>query len=102
MTIDPERVRRENIRWHGILTLNHARPEGAWEEQVLAVTQAVYPDATALEVRRALDYLHARGLATVERLPEGRWYATLTRHGIDMAEYTIDADPGLGRPAKYW
>ena len=30
------------------------------------------------------------------------WTARLTRHGRDFVEYTIDAEPGIARPKKYW
>lgn len=102
MSADLHRVRRESIRWHCILTLNNARPIGAYEESILSVVQAVYPDASALEVRQALDYLEVRDLVRIEREPHGRWHARLTRHGIDAAEYTVDIEPGIARPAKYW
>ena len=28
-------------------------------------------------------------------------FADLTRHGVDVAEYTVDCEPGIARPAKY-
>ena len=101
-TIDQARVRREALRWLIILTLNNARPVGAFEGPILAVSQSEYPDATALELRRELDYLADRQLVTVQRRPEGRWFAALTRFGVDIAEYTLDCAPGIARPEKYW
>jgi hypothetical protein len=102
MTVDMEKVRRESIRWTILLTLNNARPFGAYEELVLSTLQAVYPDATALETRRELDYLEDRRTITLRREPSGRWHAELTRLGVDIAEYTVDCDAGIARPAKYW
>lgn len=102
MTIDQAKVRRENMRWQILLTLNNARPIGAYEEVVLSVVQAMYPDATPLEVRRELDYLADRDLVDLRKEPSGRWFADLTRYGIDVAEYTVDVDPGIARPVKYW
>ena len=102
MSVDPARARREHMRWLLILTLNNARPMGAYEEVVLATVQGMYADATQLEVRRELDYLADRRLADVERQPDGRWFAELTRYGVDLAEYTIDCEPGIARPVKYW
>lgn len=102
MTIDMTRVRRETIRWTILLTLNNGRPTHLYEEVVLAVVQALYADATAIELRRELDYLHDRNLIDLVKEPSGRWRAELTRHGVDIAEYTIDCDPGIARPAKYW
>jgi hypothetical protein len=100
--IDQEKVRRENVRWLVILTLHNASPMGAYEELVLATVQGMFQDATALEVRRALDYLSDRELIKLVKEPGGRWFADLTRYGTDLAEYTVDCDPGIARPTKYW
>lgn len=100
--IDHARVRREALRWLILLTLNNARPMGAFESVVLSVAQSEYPDATALELRREMDYLADRELVEVEKRPDGRWRAELTRIGVDVAEYTVECEPGIARPAKYW
>lgn len=100
--IDNEKVRRETMRWLVILTLHNASPMGAFEELVLATVQGMFQDATALEVRRVLDYLADRDLVKLDKQPAGRWFADLTRFGTDLAEYTVDVDPGIARPAKYW
>lgn len=102
MTVDIHKVRRESIRWQILLTLNNASPIGAWEEVILSVVQAMYPDATELEMRRHLDYLSDRSLVKLVKDPGGRWFADLTRYGTDIAEYTADCEPGISRPAKYW
>ena len=96
------KARRELMRWTIILTLNNARPIGAAEELILTVVQSVNTDATALEVRRELDYLADRSLVDLKKEPHGHWFAELTRHGVDLAEYTVDCDPGIARPTKYW
>ena len=100
--IDTAKVRRESMRWNILLILNTARPVGAYEELVLATLQSIYPDATALELRRELDYLADRELVTLNKEPSGRWFAELNRHGTDVAEYTVECDPGIARPQKYW
>lgn len=100
--IDANKVRRETMRWNILLTLNNARPVGAYEELVLATMQGYFPDASALEIRRELDYLADRDLLDVRKEPGGRWHAELARYGVDVVEYTVDCDPGIGRPAKYW
>lgn len=102
MVLDPAKVRRESMRWNILLTLNNARPIGAYEELVLATLQAIYPDATALEVRRELDYLTDRKLVDLRKEPAGRWFCDLTRYGVDLAEYTVECSPGIARPEKYW
>ena len=65
MQIDHAKVRRESLRWLILLTLNNARPMGAQEGPILSVAQSVYVDATALELRRELDYLDDRALVKV-------------------------------------
>lgn len=100
--IDHVKTRRESMRWLIILTLYNAIPVGAYEELVLSTVQAMFTDATALEVRRELDYLFVRGLLKLHKEPSGRWFADLNRDGIDVAEYTVDCDPGIARPPKYW
>lgn len=102
MPIDVAKIRREHLRWLIILTLNNARPVGSFEGPVLRVAQSEYPDATALELRRELDYLHDRELVELIKRPDGKWFAELTRLGVDLAEYTIDCEPGIARPEKYW
>ena len=102
MQIDHSKVRRESLRWLILLTLNHARPIGAQESLILSTAQAIYADATALELRRELDYLEDRELVKLVKSPSGPWHAELTRHGVDIAEYTIDCEAGIARPAKYW
>ena len=102
MSVDQARVRREALRWLILLTLNNARPVGAYEGPILAVAQSEYPDATPLELRRELDYLFDRELVTLRKEPSGRWFADLTRVGTDVAEYTIECEPGIARPVKYW
>ncbi len=102
MQIDHARLRREALRWLIILTLNNARPVGAFEHLVLTVAQSEYPDASVLELRRELDYLAERELISLNKQPNGKWFCALRRLGIDVAEYTVDCEPGVARPAKYW
>jgi hypothetical protein len=100
--IDHAKVRRESLRWYLILTLYNAQPTGCYEELLLSTLSALYPDTTAMEVRREATYLKSRELIQLEHEPGGRWFAQLTRVGIDLAEYTIDCEPGIARPAKSW
>lgn len=100
--VDNAKIRREAMRWYILLTLNNARPIGAYEELVLATIQGILPDATQMELRRELDYLNDRELVELNREPAGRWFSHLTRHGVDVAEYTVECDPGIARPRKDW
>lgn len=100
--MDNEKIRRENMRWILLLALNHGRPNVVAEQLLHGTVREVIRDATALEVRRELDYLDDRKLLTVQRTPSGQWMAELTRYGVDFVEYTIPAEPGIARPEKYW
>lgn len=99
---DMQKVRREAIRWTILLALNNARPIGAFEGLILSVIQAEYPDSTREEVRKELDYLNERDLVEVEHKPDGRWFCKLKRYGVDVVEYTVDCEPGIARPEKYF
>ena len=100
--IDTAKIRRDTIRWYLILALYNARPEEIVEDVLQMTMQSIYPDATPIEVRKELDYLADRKLVSLKKEPSGRWWADLTRYGVDIAEYTIDCDPGIARPKKYW
>jgi len=99
---DSARIRREHMRWFLILTLNNSRPIGCNDTVAIATVRGIYPDATELEVRKELDYLFERELIDLDKQPNGKWVAKLNRLGIDLAEYTIDCEPGIARPEKYW
>ncbi len=98
---DLAKIRRESMRWQILLTLNNARPVGAFEKLVLSVVQSEYPDATQNELRRELDYLHDRDLVSIDKKPDGRWFSKLERFGVDVVEYAVDVEPGIARPEKY-
>lgn len=82
--------------------LDHSRPVGANEQTIMDTMRALYPDITPLELRRELSYLDERGLVEVKVEPIGNWCAQLTRHGIDVVEYTVECQPGVARTPKYW
>lgn len=92
------KARREAIRWHLVDLANLSRPNGINVKAMLPVIQGVYRDATLQEIRRELDYLEAREMVTINKDPLDNWFVDLTRTGIDFAEYTIDAQPGVSRP----
>lgn len=95
-----DRSRREFIRWILLLAANINLPTHSTLRFLHQVVQGEYPDATELEVRRALDYLESRDLVKIMTSPVGHVTADLTRYGIDVAEYTIDCEPGIARPSK--
>lgn len=100
--IDPEKARRENLRWYILLTLNSARPLGTSEAVILSTVQGIIPDCTHRELRNELDYLQHRSLVEIRDQRGACWHADLTRTGIDLVEYTVPCEPGIARPEKYW
>lgn len=101
--MDLEKQKREQLRWLILEILNSARPVGANEGLILNVANEVQGGVTTLEMRRELDYLTDRELVTVTGKDHHHtWHAELTRHGVDVVEYTVACDPGIARPRKYW
>ena len=99
---DLERAQREDTRWLILQVLDKARPLGAPEELILVVVQARYAAANQSGLRREMDYLEKRELIKIVRAPSGPWTAELLRYGIEIVDYTVDCDPGIARPPKYW
>lgn len=102
MTPDIQKTRREMLRWLILLTLQNSRPVAMHESALLQVLQAIYPDVTPMEARREQDYLSDRELVCITKRPDNVWFSDLTRHGVDVVEYTVDVEPGIARPPKYW
>ncbi|MDW3715334.1 MULTISPECIES: hypothetical protein [unclassified Pseudomonas] len=98
--IDIEKTRRESMRWYILVALNHARPVDPHEALVLTTIQGIYTDATQLEVRRELDYLADRRLATLDKRPDGVWICGLTHFGVDLVEYSTECRVGIARPPR--
>ena len=100
--MDTEKVRRESIRWHVLVAVHSGSPHPVAESLVLSAIQSIPIECTALELRKQLDYLEDRKLVELKRHEGAPWTAHLTRHGVDFIEYTIEAQPGIARPKKYW
>lgn len=104
MEIDVQKQMREQVRWLILATLNAGRPMGVNEDMILSAINAVPVLLTRMELRKELDYLEARNLIEIgsRNDPSARWFPKLTRAGIDVVEYTVDCDPGIARPHKWW
>jgi hypothetical protein len=57
---------------------------------------------TALELRCELAYLEVYGYVDLRRHEGSPWTATLTRAGIDVVDYTVEAEAGIGRPTRVY
>ena len=89
------RERSAFMRWVLLLAMNINRPTHSTLRFLLQVVRGEYDDATEMQVRRELDYLESRDLVKVFTDPLGQVSADLTRHGIDIAEYTVPVEPSL-------
>jgi len=96
------KAQREQIRWIALDAIHHGRPYEVAEPLILGAIQGVPVQCTALDLRRELDYLEERGLVQIKRLEGAPWTVELTRTGVDVVEYTVDVEAGIGRPKKYW
>lgn len=91
------RARREHVRWLCLLYLDQVRPATMTDSALAPMVRADYPDADAVELRRALDYLDSRGLLSITK-DGARWHLRLSYQGVDLVEYTSPDVPGIGRP----
>lgn len=99
---DIETVRIQNMRWHILVALNAARPSGASEVIIQGALAGIPLEASIRDIRRELDYLEDRQLVEIENRDAEFWYASVTRVGVDVVEYTVPCEPGIARPKKYW
>lgn len=103
MSIDMDKAARESLRWLILQALYSAQPIGASEQVLFQAIVPSQPMLTTLELRRNLDYLQERELLQITGKNESPWwFAKLTRHGVDVTEYTVPIEPGIARPNKYW
>lgn len=100
--MDIEKSKREHLRWQILVAANASRPVPLNEQLLLSVLQDVPLHVTALELRRELDYLEDRSLIDLMGVHGPVWSAVITRYGVDVVEYTVDVEPGISRPKKYW
>ena len=100
--MDLEKNRREALRWRILQTLDVGRPYPVSDDIMLATVAGDDMPVTITDLRRELDYLEERELLTISGKDTVHWSAELTRTGVDLVEYTIDCDPGIARPKKYW
>lgn len=102
MAIDLEKARREVLRWRILKTLDVGRPYPVGEDLLLSTISGDDMPVTPMELRRELEYLEDRKLIAVAGKCDPVWTAELNRYGVDLVEYTIDCEPGIARPKKYW
>ena len=103
INMDMDRAARESLRWLILQALYSAQPIGASEQVLFQAIVPSMPMLTTLELRRNMDYLSERELLVITgKHTQPHWFAKLTRHGVDVTEYTVHCEPGIARPTKYW
>ena len=85
MQIDLARSRRESLRWLILLTLNNARPIGAFEGPILSVAQSEYPDATPWNC--------AASSTTCRTVTWSGWRSARTASGSPISRGTARTSP---------
>lgn len=97
--MDINKAVRESVRWYILVALNAGRPFPVGEDILVRTLIDAKLRMTTGELRRELDYLADKGLVEVGQNRDD-WEASLTALGVDVVEYTVDAPPGMSRPAK--
>ena len=100
--VNLEQYKREDARWHILRTIDAGRPNSVSEPLIGRVLHDIGYKMTPQELRRELDYLRDRKLITLQGEDSPTWLCDLTRYGVDIVEYTIQCEPGIARPARYW
>ncbi|MDD4930506.1 MAG: hypothetical protein PHP85_14715 [Gallionella sp.] len=100
--IDLEKSQRGVARWTILRALDAGRPHPVNEDTLLRVLHDIEIPYSMNQLRRDLDYLECCTLVEVSgRKDSPLWMAKLSRHGIDVVEYTVACDAGISRPPKY-
>ena len=101
--IDIEKANRELTRWIILQTTHVSGSAGTSESTLAIVLQNIKLYQGGERLRRELDYLAGRALIDIEgRNLAPEWGVKLTRVGYDLVDYTIECEPGIARPQKYW
>lgn len=100
--VDLDRAQREEARWRILRALDAGRPLPVSETIILRTLQDIRLPMTPHGLRRELDYLETRELIEITGRAEPTWCAHLTRIGVDVVEYTVECDPGIARPPKWY
>lgn len=93
---------KESGRWIALSAIDAGGHMGATEDMILAALMPSWLGATRDWLRDQLAYLESRRLIELGRHEIKPWRATLTRHGKDIVDYTVDCEAGIARPRKYW
>ena len=97
-----EQARKEGARWIILQTTGLGADLGVTEDMILPVLQSSWVGLARGFMRGQIDYLESRGLISTERPALKPWRVRLSRHGHDLVDYTVDCEPGIARPEKYW
>ncbi len=97
-----EKAQREEARWRILKALDAGRPVPVSETILLRTLQDIELPLSPRALRRELDYLAHRELIELKGKDSAVWVAELTRDGVDVVEYTVECQPGIARPKKWF
>ena len=97
-----EKSKLESSRWEILRILDIAGWQGTTETVILSTLRAMWVDVTKDYVRNQLDYLANRDLIKLHKKEIEPWAASLDRYGKDVVSYSVECEPGIARPEKYW
>jgi hypothetical protein len=100
--VDLEKIEREESRWRILKVLESGGPGPVSETIILRALCDVELHFTPRDLRRQLDYLKDRKLIELRAGDRPVWTAELTRYGVDLVDYTIECEPGISRPRKWY
>lgn len=100
--VDLDRAQREEVRWRILRALDAGRPSPVAETVIYRALADIDIPLSPKGLRRELGYLADRDLVELLNTQEPTWSARLTRWGVDFVEYTIEAQPGIARPPKWY
>ncbi len=99
--LELERAQREEIRWRILVGIDAGRPYAVAETILYRLLHDIKLPISGQSLRKELDYLRERKLIEITDQQSSTWLVSLTRHGVDFVEYTIDAEPGIARPPRW-
>ena len=95
-----DRTHLPGLRWAILRTAMVGGHIGCTDRMALDVVRAGYLGVELREVRDEIAYLADRRLVAVRRSDSAPWRLTLTRHGRDLVDYTVDCQAGIARPPR--
>lgn len=98
--MDMQKAQRETLRWDVLRCLSVAGYVGCSERVVYQTCVELHGWLTPEKLRNEVDYLRDRKLVVIGNESTEQWHLTISHHGRDVVEYTVDCHPGIARPPR--